>query len=99
MNPTLPSTMCMRKTFQKPRNFGRKYGEHFSAQSRLGRQYERFVSWGYRDRYDEAMAVYNQLVYGVDVAVGMIRDAVRDSGQADNTVIIFTSDNGFLVVT
>ena len=84
------------KTFQKPRNFGRKYGEHFSAQSRLGRQYERFVSWGYRDRYDEAMAVYNQLVYGVDVAVGMIRDAVRDSGQADNTVIIFTSDNGFL---
>ena len=62
----------------------------------MGRQYERFVSWGYRDRYDEAMATYHQLVYAVDSAVGMVREAVRNSGQADNTVIIFTSDNGFL---
>ena len=84
------------KTFQKPANYGREKGLHFSRQSRQGRQYERFVSWGYRDRYDRAMAVYHQLVYGVDVAVGMIRDAVKKAGIEDNTVFIFTSDNGFL---
>lgn len=84
------------KTFTKPKNFGREKGAHFSKQSHQGRQYERFVSWGYRDRYDEAMAVYHQLVYGIDVAVGMIRQAVVASGVADNTVIIFTSDNGFM---
>ena len=84
------------KTFQKPPNYGREYGKHFSQQSRMGRQYERFVSWGYRDRYDEAMATCHQLVYAVDAAVGMVREAVRNSGQAENTVIIFTSDNGFL---
>jgi arylsulfatase A-like enzyme len=30
------------------------------------------------------------------VAVGMIRDALKQHGVADNTVVIFTSDNGFL---
>jgi len=84
------------KRFAKPANYGREKGEHFSEQSRQGRQYERFVSWGYQDRYDQAMAIYHQLVYAVDVAVGMIRKAVEEAGVADNTVIIFTSDNGFM---
>lgn len=81
--------------FTKPANFGREHGEHFSRQSREGRQYERFVSWGYRDHYDEVMATYHQLVYGVDVAVGMIREALVEAGVEKNTVIIFTSDNGY----
>lgn len=82
-------------TFSKPANFGREHGQHFSEQSRQGRQYERFISWGYRDRYDEVMAIYHQLVHGVDAAVGMLRQAVRDAGVEGNTVIIFTSDNGY----
>ena len=85
-----------RKTFQKPANFGRENGLHFSEQSRQGRQYERFHSWHYSDKYDEVMAIYHQQVYGIDVAVGMIRRALEDAGVKDNTVIIYTSDNGFL---
>jgi arylsulfatase A-like enzyme len=84
------------KSFSKPANFGRDYGEHFSLQSRQGRQYERFHSWGYADDYDAVMAVYHQQVYGVDVALGMIRDAIENAGVAENTVVIFTSDNGFM---
>lgn len=84
------------KLFVKPGNFGRDYGEHFSLQSRQGRQYERFHSWGYADDYDAVMAVYHRQVYGVDVALGMIRDAIEKAGVADNTVVIFTSDNGFM---
>ncbi|VGO19661.1 sulfatase family protein [Pontiella sulfatireligans] len=84
------------KCFSKPANFGRGHGEHFSKQSRQGRQYPRFEEWHYHDNYDEVMAKYNQQVYGVDVAVGMIRAALKECGADKNTVIIYTSDNGFL---
>jgi arylsulfatase A-like enzyme len=84
------------KTFAKPGNYGREYGSHFSRQSRQGRQYERFHSWNYSDRYDQVMATYYQQIYAIDVALGMIRDALSQAGVAENTVIIYTSDNGFL---
>lgn len=83
-------------TFQKPGNYGREHSEHFSKQSKQGRQYERFHSWGYADRYDEVMRKYHQLIHGIDQAVGMIREALKETGAADNTLIIYTSDNGFL---
>lgn len=83
------------RKFSRPANYGRENGQHFSPQSREGRQYERFESWGYADNYDGVMALYNQQIFAVDTAVGMIRDAIIESGEADNTVIIFTSDNGF----
>lgn len=41
------------------------------------------------------MAKYHQLIYAIDVAVGMIRDSVKEAGIADNTIIIYTSDNGY----
>lgn len=83
------------QTFTKPKNFGRASGAHFSKQSKQGRQWERFFSWNYADKYDEVMAIYHQQVYAVDVAIGMIRKALEENGVADNTVVIFTSDNGF----
>ena len=84
------------KKFTKPDNYGREYGEHFSLQSRGGRQFERFHSWHYADKYDEVMAKYYQQIYAIDVAVGMVRDAIKEAGVEDNTVVIYTSDNGFL---
>ena len=82
--------------FPKPENFGREHGTHFSEQSRQGRQYQRFEEWHYNDAYDEVMAKYYQLIYAVDVAIGMIREAVEDAGVKHKTLIIFTSDNGYL---
>lgn len=83
------------KTFKKPENYGRQHGEHFSKQSKGGRQFPRFEEWGYHDNYDKVMATYHQQIYAIDVAVGMIREALEEQGVADNTVIIYTSDNGF----
>ncbi|EMI19579.1 mucin-desulfating sulfatase (N-acetylglucosamine-6-sulfatase), partial [Rhodopirellula maiorica SM1] len=83
-------------TFKKPANFGREHGTHFSKQSRQGRQYERFHSWHYSDDYDKVMAKYHQQIYAIDVAVGMIREALEEHGASENTVIFYTSDNGFL---
>ena len=42
------------------------------------------------------MALYHQQIYAIDAAVGMIRKALDEAGVSENTVIIFTSDNGFL---
>lgn len=82
--------------FPKPKNYGRENGLHLAEQSKTGRQYTRFEEWGYSDDYVEVMRKYNQQIFGVDVAVGEIRAALKRQGVENNTVIIFTSDNGFL---
>ncbi len=84
------------KQFTKPANFGREFGEHLSPQSKQGRQYPRFTEWNYDTDYDGEMRKYHQQVYGIDVALGMIRDELKAQGVADNTVVIYTSDNGYI---
>ena len=85
------------KTFTKPKNYGRNAGDDRPLQARMGRQYDRFHKYGnMTTNYDEVMAKYYQLVYAIDVAVGMIRQELEAQGVADNTVIIYTSDNGYI---
>ncbi|MFN9161196.1 MAG: sulfatase-like hydrolase/transferase [Alphaproteobacteria bacterium] len=38
--------------------------------------------------------VYAAMIHSLDRSVGKILDAVKKSGKADNTIIIFTADNG-----
>ena len=47
--------------------------------------------------YQENVKRYYRLVYGVDRVVGQIRAALDSLGLAENTVILFTSDNGFFL--
>ena len=84
------------KTFTKPANYGRSAGEHMPPQSKQGRQYPRFKEWNYDKDYDNVMAKYFQQVYAIDVALGMIREELETQGLADNTIIIYSSDNGFI---
>lgn len=84
------------KKFAKPKNFGRQFGKHLSPQSKTGRQYPRFTEWNYDSDYNTEMAKYHQQVYGIDVALGMIRDELEKQGMAENTVVIYTSDNGYI---
>lgn len=83
--------------FRKLPNYGRAAGEHLAPQSRMGRQYPRFISWGYHtdESYQNALRKYNQQIHGVDYAVGMIVAELRRQGVEDNTVILYSSDNGF----
>lgn len=37
---------------------------------------------------------YGDFVYQTDWAVGQVMDAIRESGTANDTIVIFTSDNG-----
>ena len=49
------------------------------------------------ERYQEMVKGYYRLITGVDMVVGRIREALTARGCAGNTVIIFTSDNGFFL--
>ena len=37
---------------------------------------------------------YGEIVEALDAAVGQVLDALDSAGQADNTIVVFTSDNG-----
>jgi N-acetylglucosamine-6-sulfatase len=44
-----------------------------------------------RERYQQAL----ESLLAVDEAIGRILSALEETGQADNTLVVFTSDNGF----
>ena len=83
-------------TYRKPSNYGKQNAKHLAPQSKTGRQYNGYKFWRKSEEtYQQAIRGYNQLIHGVDVALGMIRQSLKRQGFADNTVILFTSDNGY----
>lgn len=65
----------------------------FLKESEARIRFER--QFGTPELYQQSAKDYLRLVAGIDDAVGRIADKLRDSGLADRTVVIFTSDNGF----
>ncbi|MCM5663864.1 sulfatase family protein [Galbibacter mesophilus] len=43
----------------------------------------------------ENIKKYYELIYGIDTAIGNILKSLKENGQDKNTIIIFSSDNGF----
>jgi len=83
------------KTFSKPPNWGPMGMAHLPTQALSGRQFIQRFEWYPEAVYQERLRKYYQQIYGVDVALGMIRDELERRGVADNTVVLFTSDNGY----
>ena len=48
-------------------------------------------------KYQKSVKDYYRLIKGVDDLVGDLVDLLRERGLADDTVIIFTADNGFFL--
>jgi len=48
----------------------------------------------YGDLYRKNIRDYYAMITGVDEQVGRIMDALAASGQADNTILVFTADHG-----
>ncbi len=49
------------------------------------------------EKYQQSVKGYYRLITGVDDAVGQMLGALDEVGKLDNTVILFTSDNGFFL--
>jgi len=83
--------------FRKLPNYGREAGKHFSRHSQMGRQYPRFRTWGYAKEksYQKELRLYHQQIHGIDASIGMILDELKKLNIAQNTVVIFSSDNGY----
>ncbi len=81
------------KTFTRPANYGVEKGTHLSPQVHTSRAATHYREWV--NDFDGTAAKYYALITGVDVAVGMIREELARQGLETNTVIIFTSDNGY----
>lgn len=45
--------------------------------------------------YEDFIRNYNRMLVGVDISVGRVLSALEDLGVLDNTVVVFTSDNGY----
>jgi len=52
--------------------------------------------YNYRD-YDKFVRAYLGTLLSVDDSVGLLYGALKQSGQLDRTLILFTSDNGFVL--
>ena len=48
-------------------------------------------------RYQETMRDYYRLLTGVDEAIGRMREVLKQRGLDDNTIILYTGDNGFFL--
>ncbi|MFW6156999.1 MAG: sulfatase, partial [Armatimonadota bacterium] len=63
-------------------------GDHFPCEHKRDRRLQR--------RQLQSDPEYAAMVWSMDENIGRLLQAVEDAGQADNTVVFFTSDNGGL---
>ncbi|GHU99869.1 acetylglucosamine-6-sulfatase [Bacteroidia bacterium] len=73
--------------------------KYFLAQPEYVREGINRERWFWRydtpEKYQHSIKGYYRMISGVDRVVGQIREVLRQTGQGDNTVIIFMGDNGY----
>jgi arylsulfatase A-like enzyme len=57
---------------------------------------ERFF-WGYdtAEKYTTNVRAYYRMISGIDRAIGRVLTALAETGLAENTIIVYTADNGY----
>lgn len=54
-----------------------------------------FWRWNTPEKYQTNMRAYYRMVSGIDGAIGRFREALEEAGLADNTIIVYSADNGY----
>ena len=54
-----------------------------------------FWRWDIPEKYQENMRAYFRMISGVDNSIGRIIKALENQGIAENTIIIYSADNGY----
>jgi arylsulfatase A-like enzyme len=57
---------------------------------------ERFF-WGYdtSEKYETNVRAYYRMISGIDKAIARVLQALQEAGLSDNTIIVYTADNGY----
>ncbi|MFT5482218.1 MAG: arylsulfatase A-like enzyme [Halieaceae bacterium] len=80
-----------------PQNFGPDTRKALSAHEQLARGYEYLmgeIPWDDSQAWQRYRNYYFNCLVDVDAHIGTVLDALEESGQWDNTLVIFTSDHG-----
>ncbi|QEG38253.1 sulfatase-like hydrolase/transferase [Roseimaritima ulvae] len=54
-----------------------------------------FWRWNTPEKYQTNMRAYYRMVSGIDGAIGRFMAALEEAGLADNTIIVYSADNGY----
>ena len=54
-----------------------------------------FWRWNTDQKYQTNMRAYFRMVSGIDGAIGRFMKALEDAGLAENTIIVYSADNGY----
>ncbi|MGB0760683.1 MAG: sulfatase family protein, partial [Rubripirellula sp.] len=54
-----------------------------------------FWRWNTDDKYQTNVRAYYRMVSGIDGAIGRFMQALEAAGLADNTIIVYSADNGY----
>jgi arylsulfatase A-like enzyme len=75
--------------------------KYFEALPKFVQESEGHKRWQRRfadaEMYQQTVRDYHRLITGVDREVGRIVELLRERKLADNTIIVFTADNGFFL--
>ncbi len=69
------------------------YAQRINEYRKGGLSGRELVRW----KYQQYMRDYLSVVLSVDESIGEILDYLEESGEADNTIIVYTSDQGFFL--
>jgi len=87
------------KTLKRPTAAQDKYYRQFPDWFRNNDQNESRIRWVRRfatdSMFQQTTKSYFRLITGIDDVVGNLRKALKERGLDKNTVIVYTSDNGF----
>jgi arylsulfatase A-like enzyme len=54
-----------------------------------------FWRWNTAEKYQENIRSYYRMVTGIDQAMGRFLKALDEAGLADNTIVVYSADNGY----
>lgn len=77
------------------------HAAYFDALPQFQRESLNRVRWGWRfdseEKRERMTRGYWRMITGVDQALGRMLDTLDERGLADDTIVIFTSDNGYFL--
>ncbi|WP_404305500.1 sulfatase family protein [Neorhodopirellula lusitana] len=56
-----------------------------------------FWRWDTPEKYQTNMRAYYRMATGIDNAIARLQDALKAAGQDQNTIIVYSADNGYLM--